>query len=174
VKYGRNNVTYVDGLGSYFQLFGYLTDAALPAPERTDFPESLMPDCDGCGICMSVCPTEAIVEERMLLHGERCLTFLNENPGVWPEWLNVRAHNALLGRLECQRACPANPELAIEDTGVCFSASETRLLLSGESAPDDRAETGIRSKLAWLGQPYCEPVLGRHLRALLRARSMER
>ena len=32
------------------------------------------------------------------------------------------------------------------------------------------AECGIRFKLAWLGQPYIEPVLGRNLRALLDAR----
>lgn len=30
VKYGRNNLTYAQGAGSYLQLLGYLTDAPLP------------------------------------------------------------------------------------------------------------------------------------------------
>lgn len=171
VKYGRNNICYADGLGSYIQLCGYVTDAALPQTNAAECAESLLPECDNCGICTSVCPTGAIAEERVLLRAERCLTFLNENPGNWPEWLSSRAHNALLGCLECQQACPANPELPIEDTGVSFSAAETRLLLSEEAAADDRANTGIRSKLAWLGQPYSEPVLGRNLRALLRSKN---
>jgi hypothetical protein len=81
--------------------------------------------------------------------------------------MSPKAHNCLVGCLECQRACPANPELKIERTGLVFSAAETRRLLSGNSAADDRAETGIRAKLAWLGQPYIESVLGRNLRALL-------
>ena len=33
VRYGRTNVTYAPGFGSYLQLFGYLTDAALPLPD---------------------------------------------------------------------------------------------------------------------------------------------
>jgi epoxyqueuosine reductase len=169
VKYGRNNISYAKGLGSYFQLCGYVTDAKLPETDTAECAESLLSECDNCGICTSVCPTGAVVEERVLLRAERCLTFLNENPGDWPEWLSGRAHNALLGCLECQRACPANPELSIEDTGVCFSAAETRRLLSGKAVADDRTNTGIRSKLAWLGQPYSEPVLGRNLRALARA-----
>ena len=168
VRYGRNNITYADGLGSYIQLFGYWTDAALPeAGEARNAAPSLLPECENCGICASVCPTEAISEDRVLIHAERCLTFLNENPGEWPEWMSPKAHNCLVGCLECQRACPANPELKIEHTGLVFSAAETRLLLSGNSAADDRAETGIRAKLAWLGQPYIESVLGRNLRALL-------
>ncbi len=32
VSYGRNNVTYAPGLGSYFQLLGYLTDAGMTGP----------------------------------------------------------------------------------------------------------------------------------------------
>jgi len=173
VKYGRNNITYVDGLGSYLQLCGYLTDAALPEADTVECAESLLPECGQCSICMSVCPTGAIAEERVLLRAERCLTFLNESPGNWPEWLSSRAHNALLGCLECQQACPANPELTIEDTGVCFSTAETRRLLSGESAADDRSNDGIRSKLAWLGLPYSEPVLGRNLRALLQSKNLD-
>ena len=132
---------------------------------------SLLRQCENCGICASICPTDAISEERVLLRAERCLTFINENPGAWPGWVSPQAHNCLLGCLECQRACPANSELRIEDTGLSFSAAETRRLLSPESTADERAETGIRAKLAWLGQPYVESGLGRNLRALLQSKN---
>ncbi len=167
VKYGRNNLCYAPGLGSYFQLCGYLTDAELPEPERAEsLVASLLPECESCNACLSMCPTGAITEERILLRAERCLTFANENPGDWPEWVNPQDHNCLLGCLECQRACPENPELTVEHTGLRFSATETNLLLSDDSAVHGNTETGIRAKLAWLGQTYAEPVLGRNLRAL--------
>jgi epoxyqueuosine reductase len=171
VRYGRNNVTYAAGMGSYLQLCGYLTDARLPAPEEGATPgPALLPECDGCRTCLAACPTGAIGEERVLLRAERCLTLANENPGEWPDWVPPRAHTCLLGCLLCQRCCPANPKLPVEDTGVCFSAEETRTLLTGGGPASASAESGIRAKLAWLGQPYAEPVLGRNLRALLEAR----
>ena len=168
IQYGRNNISYAEDLGSYIQLCGYWVDASLPQI-REIRTVSLLRQCENCGICASVCPTDAISEERVLLRAERCLTFLNENPGDWPGWVSPHTHNCLLGCLECQRACPANPELRIEDTGLSFSAAETRWLLSPESTADERAETGIRAKLAWLGQPYVESVLGRNVRALLQS-----
>jgi epoxyqueuosine reductase len=171
IAYGRNNIGYVPGIGSYFQLCGYWTDAELPESKRmVGATGSLLPQCEGCSICISICPTGAIEEGRVLLRAERCLTFANENPGDWPAWVSVQAHNSLLGCLECQRNCPANPELPIEDTGLVFSAAETRLLLSDElNVLEGRTETGIRAKLAWLGQPYAEPVLGRNLCALAKS-----
>jgi hypothetical protein len=56
---------------------------------------------------------------------------------------------------------------------MSFTANETRWLLSNRLEPDERSETGIRAKLAWLGQPYVESVLGRNLRAVLQSESGE-
>jgi len=171
VTYGRNNIGYVHGLGSYFQLCGYLTDAGLPDIKKEwDGEASLLPECEGCSICTSLCPTGAIEGDRVLLRAERCLTYANENPGDWPDWVSRQAHNTLLGCLECQRACPANPDLPVEETGLTFSSDETRQLLAGgQGELCTGAATGIRTKLAWLGQPYAEPVLGRNLSALKRS-----
>jgi epoxyqueuosine reductase len=167
VQYGRNNISYVAGTGSYLQLYGYRVGLPLPGMESASLPGSLLPQCENCGICAGMCPTDAIMQDRVLIRAERCLTFLNETSGDWPDWLSPQAHTCLLGCLECQRPCPANPELPVEHTGLRFTADETRVLLSGKPTADNRAETGIRMKLAWLGQPYVESVLGRNLRALL-------
>jgi epoxyqueuosine reductase len=170
VRYGRNNIAYAEGLGSYLQLCGYVTDATLPAPARGALEEpTLLPECEGCDACAAACPTGAISDGRVLLRGERCLTLANEGPGEWPDWTPRRRHNSLLGCLLCQRCCPANPRLPVEDSGVVFSADETRTLLEGSGAAD-QAESGIRAKLAWLGQPSAEGVLGRNLRALVESR----
>ncbi len=168
VRYGRNNLTYAPGAGSYIQLCGYLANLRLEGDEPLATPLAL-DACDGCESCRKACPTRAIDPERFVIRAERCLTFVNERPGAWPDWVPPRAHRCLIGCLLCQRACPVNPPLPVEETGVAFSAAETRTLLEGASADDLRGETGIRSKLAWLGQPYAEPVLGRNLRALLGA-----
>jgi epoxyqueuosine reductase len=170
VRYGRNNLTYAPGAGSYIQLCGYVTDVRLAPVELEAAGPRFLDQCEGCSACRRACPTRAIDAERMLLRAERCLTFVNENPGEWPDWVPSRAHRCLIGCLLCQRACPANPKLTVEETGLCFSASETRALLDSDPVGDRREETGIRAKLAWLGQPYAEPVLGRNLRALLKTR----
>lgn len=173
VSYGRNNIGYVNGIGSYFQLCGYVTDAVFPEPETLEAgTKLLLADCENCGICTSTCPTGAITEERVLLRAEKCLTYANENAGDWPDWVLPHTHNCLIGCLQCQRMCPANPELPIKNSGLSFSAAETQQLLSNEQASDDQAETGIRFKLAWLGQPYIESVLGRNLKALIQSKDI--
>lgn len=172
VRYGRNNVTYAPGIGSYFQLFGYLTDAALPLPPgwQPHAPE-LLPECADCPVCTAVCPTGAIGADRLFLHAERCLTLINESPGAWPDWIPPSAHHCLVGCLLCQRTCPANPELPVENSGVVFTADETSALLAADGEPEGPVGDGIRAKLEQLGQGYRNPVLSRNLRALVETRS---
>ena len=169
VRYSCNNISYEKEFGSYMQLYGFWTDAKLPKMQPDGGVEpSLLPQCENCSICWSVCPTDAIREDRVLLRAERCLTFINENAGDWPEWLNSTGHHCLLGCLECQRACPANPDLPIEHTGLVFSDDETHSLISTDHPPEEAVAAGIRSKLEWLGQPAIEPFLSRNLKALLK------
>jgi epoxyqueuosine reductase len=172
VRYGRNNVTYAPGMGSYIQLLGYLTDASLPLPDGWGPHEpALLPECEGCLACRAACPTAAIGTDRVLLHADRCLTYINETPGPWPAFVPTRAHHCLIGCLLCQRACPANSKLPLESTGVVFSREETRALLSDTGDHLAPVWDGVRGKLARLGQPYSEPVVGRNLGALVEAGS---
>ena len=170
VRYGRNNVTYAPSFGSYLQLLGYLTDAALPVAEgwRASEP-ALLDECADCGVCEAVCPTGAIGSDRVLVRAERCLTLANETPGAWPSWVPAGAHHCLIGCLLCQRACPANPPLPLERTRVVFTEEETITLL-GDGERIGPAWDSIRARLEDLGQPYQEEVVGRNLRALLGCR----
>ncbi len=170
VRYGRNNLTYAPGLGSYMQLLGYVTDAPLPiASDWKPSEPALLDECADCGICAAVCPTGAIPEDRILLRAERCLTLANETAGDWPAHVPKSVHHCLIGCLICQKDCPANPTLPIVDTGVVFTEEETRALLTEGDGHDGTAWRGIRRHLDTLGQPYQEPVVGRNLRAFLLA-----
>jgi epoxyqueuosine reductase len=171
-RYGRNNVTYVPGMGSYVQLVGALTDSVLGLPEGWQpQPYALLPECDSCEACGSACPTGAIGEGRILLHAERCLTNFNELPGDWPDWLVPAWHNCLLGCLYCQEACPQNLGcLAVEEADVVFDLEETSALLAGAAKRSSRVWERIGSTVAQLGLQEYEAVLGRNLRALVSGR----
>ncbi len=165
-RYGRNNLAYASGIGSYMQLLGYATDAPLEVPAGwTPAEPALLDECERCGICSALCPTGAIDESRVLLRAERCLTLASETSGPWPSHVPASAHHCLIGCLFCQRQCPANPPLPVADSGVVFDEDQTRALMEGdERAP---AWAGIRANLEAMGQPYQEPVIGRNVRALL-------
>lgn len=167
--YGRNNVTYVKGLGSYHQLVGFLTDAALGPPADPVEPAP-MPACKRCVACREACPTGAIVEDRFLLRAERCLTLLNEMPGEWPDWLPISAHHCLVGCLACQRACPVNKGKLRQFTlAGRFGLEETACILDPEGARSPLWD-GIVRKLAAAGLSGYAAVIGRNLRALASAR----
>ena len=166
VKYGRNNLTYVPGMGSYLQLCGYWTDAELPETALRPGPERLL-ECEGCEKCRRACPTGAIGPDRMLLHADRCLTYANERPGDWPAWAAGGPHRCLVGCLLCQRVCPANPRLQVEATGVTFSGEETRAILAGLPRAAPAIQQSVRTKLVQLGPDYLEPFLARNLDPLV-------
>jgi len=81
-RYGRNNITYVDGMGSLYRLSAFLSDLPYSGDCWT---EPQMHDrCDDCSACIRACPTDAIPQHRFLLHSERCITFHNETRGPFP------------------------------------------------------------------------------------------
>jgi len=166
VRYGRNNVTYAPGVGSYLQLAAYLTDADLPVADTWQPAEPhLLEECEGCSVCLAACPTGGIDQDRVLLHAERCLTFANEGLAPLPASIPAGAHHALVGCLQCQRLCPANPPLGVEPT-VVLTEAETRALLEGEQ--QSVAACSARVKIATLGLTETA-VIGRNLRALIEA-----
>jgi epoxyqueuosine reductase len=162
-RYGKNNITYVQRLGSYHRLAAFICD--LPAVEDHWQAPQVLERCENCKACMKACPTGAITADRFLLKAERCLTFHNERPGDFPRWIKPAWHNCLVGCLYCQKACPLNKDvpLSIED-GPVFSENETALILQGAS--QDEFPQHSLEKLQRIDMIEYLPVLGRNLNVL--------
>lgn len=163
-QYGRNNISYVEGMGSFLQLAAFVTDYEFP-DEWTDI--GMMAQCETCRICAENCPTGAIREKEFVIDAGRCLPLYNEVPGEFPEWIPTNAHNAYIGCMRCQLPCPANREV-VEAAGRLpdINEEETRAILS--EASDDAALKSAGEKLRIdLGNEKTLQVVSRNMRALL-------
>jgi epoxyqueuosine reductase len=161
-EYGRNNISYIPGMGSFFQLMVFYSD--LPCREDTWQEPRMMDRCKDCQVCLTNCPTGAITSERFLLHAERCLVFHNERSPdhPFPDWLDPAWHNCLIGCMLCQQFCPENKVFLEWFKGnESFSHEETSLILGGAIA--DRLPTTTRAKLKRLGLLDFLDVLPRNL-----------
>jgi epoxyqueuosine reductase len=149
VQYGRNNIGYVSGLGSFLQLVAVYSD--MHCEEDSWQEAKMMKSCENCDLCRRACPTEAIPSDRFLLRAERCISYHNEKKGdvPFPKWMDASWHNCVVGCMRCQRVCPQNKEV-IEWIGAEeeFSEEETALLLEG--VPYDKLPTAAQKKLELL------------------------
>ncbi|MDJ0763735.1 MAG: 4Fe-4S binding protein [Myxococcota bacterium] len=148
--YGRNNISYIPGMGSFYQPIVFFSD--LPCHRDTWQEPLVMDRCQDCLICLKKCPTGAITPERFLLRAEKCLVFHNERSPdhPFPEWIDPSWHNCLVGCMLCQRHCPENkPFLNWFEGNEAFSHLETALLLNGATA--DQLPDVTRRKLERLG-----------------------
>ena len=165
-RYGRNNVSYVEGMGSFHRLAAFHSSIAADADPWGD-PE-ILPSCGSCRLCLDACPTGAIAEGRFLLHAERCLTYWNEKPTdvPFPDGIDPQVHEQLIGCMRCQVVCPHNHGLLrIEDAEPPLDAQDTERLLAGASI--DALPAATAAKVERLGlTPYLD-VLPRNLRAVL-------
>jgi epoxyqueuosine reductase len=164
-EYGRNNITYVPGMGSFHRLAAFFTD--LPCSEDIWREPTMMKLCRSCTACAESCPTNAIASDRFLLHAERCITFMNEFPGEFPAWLDPAWHNCIVGCLHCQRCCPADARVIdwIEDQDS-FSQEETDLVMRGASKGDLPQVT--TEKLERLGLLDYLEILPRNMKVVLK------
>ena len=119
ISFGRNNFAYVDGVGSFVILYGYLVDAEL-------VPDEPSPDCTcppGCHACIDACPTGALAR-AFDLELEKCILWDNairyrrgpdrNVPEGHREAIGVRVH----GCDACQEACPRNRRALANGTVV--------------------------------------------------------
>jgi len=163
-KYGKNNIAYVEGLGSFVRLKAFLSD--MPSGRSDWLEPQVMAECDRCKACLNECPTKAIVPERFLIHAERCITFFKEDTAEFPEWIEPAWHNSLIGCMRCQLVCPVNKRFIkwVED-GEDFDEAETQLILNG--VPIDRIPAETVGKLNRCYMMDLD-VLPRNLRVLLK------
>jgi epoxyqueuosine reductase len=180
--YGRNNITYVAGLGSGHQLCGYIVrtgEKPIKRRVKAEGREAALERCATCQACIKACPTGAIREDRFLISAERCFTLFSESRRPIPEGTQPpKRAICLIGCLDCQLVCPENKgRLKTVPSGVEFTAEETaavieagrRLAASGPdtepgvAVQDDPALTSALAKFKRLGMSEGIQLMGRNI-----------
>lgn len=99
---GKHSLILNREAGSWFFLGELLIDLPLPidAPQEEQ--------CGRCVACMTICPTNAIVEPYVV-DARRCISYLTiELEGAIPETLRPLMGNRIYGCDDCQLICPWN------------------------------------------------------------------
>jgi epoxyqueuosine reductase len=171
--YGRNNLLYVDGMGSYVRLMGYVIDQTLDTDGFQmiqSFSTGHLSNCETCGACAKACPTKAINSERFLLKIDRCLSNLSDEEKIWPDFVYTAPNQCLVGCLTCQKVCPVNRGF----TGVgverelAFTDEESDYIKSNANN-NFGLESSIVDKLCNAGFESYRPYILRNLRRIVGA-----
>ena len=107
---GKNSLALSRDLGSYFFLGAIIATARLA-------PDAPIPDqCGGCTLCVDACPTQAIVQPKVV-DARRCISYHTiENRGDVPPDLAPRFGDWAFGCDVCQDVCPWNRKFAHDVT----------------------------------------------------------
>lgn len=166
-KYGRNNIAYVSGMGSFMRLTAVYSD--MPCEKDSWQEPQAMEHCEKCELCSKACPTGAISPDRFLVRAEKCLTYHNEKKGdiPFPDWIKTSWHNCIVGCMLCQEVCPENKRFlqTVGETAE-FNEEETKLLLKG--LPCEQIPSQTMKKLKLLSLTYYFDALPRNLSVLLK------
>jgi epoxyqueuosine reductase len=161
--YGKNNIVYAEGLGSYHRLVAFYTDAPLSYGEWGE--SRMLERCQKCEACIKKCPSGAIFTDRFLVDAERCITFYNEATGPFPDWVEPAWHTCLVGCMACQDVCPENKPFRKKFEHVAvFTQEETEMLL-GRPTEEDFSEATL-GKLRRIGMHEDYHLIGRNLEVL--------
>ncbi len=99
---GKHSLILDKECGSWFFLGELLIDLPLPV----DTPS--VDQCEKCRACITSCPTQAIVEDKVV-DARRCISYLTiEFDGVIPEEFRKPMGNRIYGCDDCQLVCPWN------------------------------------------------------------------
>lgn len=168
-RYGRNNITYIDSMGSFYRIRCYYTH--LPGLMDHWQQAELMEGCDRCNICIAACPTGALSHEQFPVKANRCLTFFNETTAPWPQYVKSGwdiDNKCLVGCMKCQFSCPKNQRQRdwMEPVEI-FSEEETQLLL--EITEQDELPEQTTKKIERLYLTEYIPTMSRNLNLLFQA-----
>ncbi len=151
--FGKNSMLLIPGFGSYFVIGSILTDAHL-APDTARVADR----CGPCTRCLQGCPTQAIVAPGVV-DANRCLAWLLQASGSFPEEFRVALGTRIYGCDTCQEVCPPNRvrtgQLAREQAGE-MAREDTRQdvrVLGREDSFRQRHTTQSSSRLDTLNAP---------------------
>ncbi|HBC55867.1 MAG TPA: tRNA epoxyqueuosine(34) reductase QueG [Gammaproteobacteria bacterium] len=99
---GKHSLVLDETAGSFFFIGEIFTNLNLPVDElQTN-------SCGQCRACREICPTDAIVADKVV-DSSRCISYLTiENKGPIPEPLRAAVGNRIFGCDDCQLFCPWN------------------------------------------------------------------
>jgi epoxyqueuosine reductase len=101
---GKNACFITPEFGSWVVLATFIFDAEVDAYAAGPTPEQ----CGRCTLCLTSCPTGALVADQVV-DARACLSYQTiENEGVTPEVLRPAFVNLLFGCDVCQDVCPLN------------------------------------------------------------------
>lgn len=99
---GKHSLTLNREAGSWF----FLGELFINIPLPVDQP--VKEECGSCTACITICPTQAIVEPYVV-DARRCISYLTiEQKGAIPESLRPLIGNRIYGCDDCQLICPWN------------------------------------------------------------------
>jgi epoxyqueuosine reductase len=169
-KYGKNNLCYVDGMGSYTRLEAFYTDYEFSTDDWCE--KQLMKACTSCSLCRHACPTHCIPSDRILIHADQCLTYFNENLGDFPASIPKQSHNALIGCMHCQIVCPENKKyFAYNQETITFTEEEISRIL--HNTPRESIPQNLAKKLNDLNLYEDYPELPRNFTVLIDKKNTE-
>ena len=169
-QYGRNNICYIDGQSSYYWIATYISDlmhSEETCKDKVLDTRSIMTTCDDCNLCLTTCPTQAINNNRFVIHANKCLTLYNERSQNFPDWIKSKWHNAIIGCMRCQLVCPVNKKNPYNiKNSIIFSNSETDMILS--RMPLNKLPKSLYLKLETINFLEDYNLLARNLDVLLK------
>ncbi|MCF2949037.1 tRNA epoxyqueuosine(34) reductase QueG [Paraglaciecola aquimarina] len=106
---GKHSLTINKQAGSWFFLGELFIDLPLPVDKK------VTENCGSCNACITICPTQAIVEPYVV-DARRCISYLTiEQKGAIPIQYRKLIGNRIYGCDDCQLICPWNRYANITD-----------------------------------------------------------
>jgi len=162
-RYGKNNLCYIDGMGSFARLEAFYIEYKCDRDEWQN--TELLQECRVCNRCVNYCPTKCISDDEFVINAGKCLTYFNEAEKDFPEYIDKNMHNALVGCIKCQSVCPVNhPYLKVKSVVESFDKEETFLIMNSNL----KESKSLTSRLKQLDMDEYQYILGRNLKALIK------
>jgi len=173
--YGRNNITYIPNLGSYFSLLCFVSNFDFGCKfSSVKIENTSLNNCENCYKCVKACPTGAFSKENSVVNFDQCICRFSVMKEKFPEWINPKWYNRLFGCMICQKVCPENAQFNKSRIEVIceFTSEETVQLLDGYNPMTAPDSDKLKKKIFSLGLSFYYGIniseyIGRNLKALL-------